>query len=80
MCRGLKMVYINTHIAKYHLRCGKLQGSIEIFCLPIMFYDYQPEKETEIGDVCRCDRATGYNIFIVNSLHALKWKEFWDFL
>lgn len=66
------MVCINTRIAEYHLRCGKLQGSIEISCLLIMFYHYQPEKEIETGDVCRCDRATGFNIFVVNSLHALK--------
>lgn len=66
------MVYINKHIAEYHFRCGRLQGSIEVSCQLIMFYHYQPEKEIETGDVCRCDRATGFNIFIVNSLHALK--------
>jgi hypothetical protein len=37
-----------------------------------MLYDYQPEKKIEIGDAYRCDRAIGFNIFIVNSLHTLK--------
>jgi hypothetical protein len=41
---------VNTH-GRLSFKIWQVAISIEISCIPITFYDCQPEKEIEIGDV-----------------------------